>query len=126
MPTTDKGTIAIASLFMGDAVVPAFNQANSRIGVGDSSAAFASNQVDLQGSNKFRKLVSIAPVRTANTIDYKTTFQPGEASFAWNELALFDSPAGDYMATRRTIAGFGTKPAGEAWTITLTVITAPI
>lgn len=126
MATTDKGAIAAASLFCGDGVVAAFNVTNSRIGVGDSSTAFAASQTDLQAvTNKLRKIVDFAPVRTANSIDYTTTYGLAEANFAWNEIALFDSASGDYMPTRRTLSGFGSKTASEQWTVTLTVVFTP-
>lgn len=126
MATTDKGAIAAASLVIGDGAVSAFNATNARIGVGDSATAFAANQTDLQAaSNKLRKVVDSAPVRTSNSVDFTSTFQLAEANFAWNEIALFNSASGDYMATRRTLSGFGTKTASEVWTVTVTVVFTP-
>lgn len=126
MATTDKGAIAAASLFCGDGVIAAYNVSNSRIGVGDSSTAFAASQTDLQAtSNKLRKIVDSAPVRSNNSIDYTSTFALAEANFAWNEIGLFDSSSGDYMATRRTLSGFGPKTASEQWVVTLTLVFIP-
>lgn len=123
MATTDKGAIAIASLFAGDGAIPVFNVTNARIGVGDSSTAFAASQTDLQAAtNKLRKGLDSAPIRTTNSIDYTSTFGLTEGNYAWNEIALFNSASGDYMATRRVITGFGTKPGTETWTVTLTVV----
>lgn len=123
MATTDKGAIAIASLLVGDAAIVAFNQTNARIGTGDSSTAFAASQTDLQAStNKLRKGLDSAPIRTSNSIDYTATFGLAEGNYAWNEIALFNAASGDYMATRRVITGFGTKPGTEQWTVTLTVV----
>lgn len=120
MATTDKGAIAVASLLVQDGAVQPFNLTNARVGVGDGTAAFAANQTDLQGTNKLRKALDSAPVRTNNAVDFTSTFALAEGNFAWNELALFNAASGDYMATRRTIS-LGTKPSSEAWTITLTV-----
>lgn len=123
MASTDKGVIAAASLFCGDGAVNAFNLTNARLGVGDSSTAFSAAQTDLQAAtNKLRKGLDSAPARTNNNVDYTATFSTSEANFAWNELALFNSASGDYMATRRTLTGFGTKTSAEAWTITVTVV----
>ncbi len=123
MASTDKGIIAAMSLLIGDGTAVAFNATNARIGVGDSSTAFAVSQTDLQAStNKLRKIVDGAPVRTSNSVDFTSTFQLAEANFAWNEIALFNSASGDYMATRRILTGFGTKTSTEVWTITLTVV----
>lgn len=122
MATTDKGAIAVASLFIGDGSVNAFNSTNARIGVGDSSTAFAADQTDLQAAtNKLRKAVDSAPSRTNNSIDFTATFETDEGNFEWNEIGLFNSASGDYMATRRTLTGFGTKTSSETWTVTLTV-----
>jgi hypothetical protein len=122
MASTDKGVIAAASLFIGDGLVNAFNSTNARIGVGDSSTAFAASQTDLQAAtNKFRKLVDSAPARTNNSVDFTSTFTTSEANFAWNEMALFNSSSGDYMATRRTLSGFGTKTSSDTWIVTITV-----
>ena len=125
MASTDKGVIAAASLFCGDGVVPAFNSSNARIGVGDGATAFAVTQTDLQGTNKLRKLVDSAPVRSTNSVDYTSTFALAEANYAWNEIALFNAASGDYMATRRTLSGFGTKTSSEQWTVTLTLVFTP-
>jgi hypothetical protein len=123
MATTDKGAICVINLFAGTGAINAFNVTNSRIGVGDSSTAFSASQTDLQAvTNKFRKIVDSAPVVTTNSADYTATYALAEANFAWNEIALFNSLSGDYMATRRTLSGFGTKTSSEAWTVTLTVV----
>lgn len=126
MASTDKGVIAAASLFCGDGLIAAFNQANTRIGIGDSSTAFAVSQTDLQAvTNKLRKALDSAPVRSNNSIDYTSTFALSDAVYAWNEVSLNNSASGDHMATRRVLTGFGSKPSNEQWTITLTVVFTP-
>lgn len=127
MATTDKGAIAAASLFCGDGAISPFNLANARIGVGDSSASFSVSQTDLQAAtNKLRKALDSAPVRSNNSIDYTASFGLSEGNYAWNEIGLFNSASGDYMATRRTLSGFGTKTSSEQWTVTITVVFTPI
>jgi len=122
MATTDKGAIAIASLFCGDGLVAPFNLTNARIGVGDSSAVFAASQTDLQAStNKLRKALDSAPLRTSNSIDYTSTFTTAEANYTWLEIALFNSGSGDYMATRKVIA-LPLKTSSEQWTVTVTAV----
>jgi hypothetical protein len=123
MASTDKGVIAAASLFIGDGLIAAYNASNARVGVGDSSTAFAASQTDLQAAtNKFRKLIDSAPVRSNNSVDFTASYALAEANYAWNEIALFNSSSGDYMATRRTLSGFGTKTSSEQWVVTLTVV----
>jgi hypothetical protein len=126
MATTDKGAIAAASLFCADGSISPFNIANARVGVGDSTTAFVVSQTDLQAStNKLRKVLDSAPVRTNNSVDFTASFNLSEANFAWNEIGLFNSSSGDYMATRRTLTGFGTKANTEQWTVTVTLIVTP-
>lgn len=122
MASTDKGVIAAASLFCGDGAINAYNVTNARLGVGDGSTAFAASQTDLQGTNKLRHALDSAPSRTNNSVDYTATFGSSEANFAWNELALFNSASGDYMATRRLLSGFGTKAITDTWTIVASVV----
>lgn len=122
MATTDKGKEAVASLFCGDGVIGAYNGTNTRVCVGDGSTAFSAAQTDLVGTNKYRKLVDGAPVRTANSMDYTATFGLAEANFEWLEIGIANSSSGDYLATRRTITGFGTKTSAETWTVTVTLV----
>jgi hypothetical protein len=125
MATTDKGAVAIINLFCGTGTVGAFNASNARIGVGDSSTAFSASQTDLLGINKLRKLVDGAPVVSSNSADFTATFGLSDANWEWLEIGLFNSSSGDYMATRRTLTGFGTKTSSETWTVTLTVVATP-
>lgn len=122
MATTDKGKEAVASLFAGNGAVGSFNGTNARVCVGNSSTAFSAAQTDLLGSSTYRKLVDGAPVVTGNSINYTATFDLLEANFEWLELGLANSASGDYLATRRTITGFGTKTSAEAWTVVVTVV----
>lgn len=122
MPLTDAGAIAAASLIAADGGVAAFNQANSYIGVGDSSAVFAASQTDLQAaSNKLRAPLDVAPVRTGNSVDYTATFGTTSANFNWLEIGLFNAASAGTMLSRKVIA-LGTKPNTEAWTVTATVV----
>jgi hypothetical protein len=127
MATTTKGAQAIIHLFAGTGSINAFNQTNARICVGDGSTAFAISQTDLTGTNKTRKGLDSAPVVTTATAsaDYTSTFGLSEGNHAWNEIGLANSASGDYLATRRLLSGFGTKPNTESWTVTLTVVATP-
>jgi len=125
MATTDAGAVCQANLVAGSGAINPFNATFARIGVGDGTTAYASTQTDLVGTNKFRKLVDSAPVVTANSVDFTSTFASTEANFAWGEMALFNSASGAYMATRRTVTTFGTKTTADTWVITLTVVFTP-
>lgn len=100
----------------------AFNNANSSIGVGDSTAAFAQSQTDLQGTtNKFRKAMDATyPQQAANVLTYRATFGTTEANFAWNEWGVFNTTAasGGTMLNRKQEA-LGTKPGTQTWQFTV-------
>lgn len=95
----------------------AFNNANARIGVGDSSTAAAVGQTDLQAAtNKLRKgMEATFPSRSGTTVSFKSSFATGEANFAWNEWAIFNSSSGATMLNRK-VESMGTKSSG-VWTI---------
>lgn len=106
-----------------------FNNANAAIGVGDSSTAAAATQTDLQAaSNKLRiAMNSSYPTHTdgvtspAATITFQSSFGSGQANYAWNEVAIFNSSsAGIGRMLNRLVQSFGTK-SGGTWSMTVTV-----
>ncbi|HEY1249181.1 MAG TPA: hypothetical protein VGE97_09350 [Nitrososphaera sp.] len=105
----------------------AYNNANSYIGVGDSSTAEAASQTDLQAStNKFYKAMNATfPSRSSQTVSWQSDFTTSEANYAWNEWtisagATSASGAGFTVGTtnlNRKVATLGTKATGT-WTLT--------
>jgi hypothetical protein len=95
----------------------AFNNANARIGVGDSSTAAAVGQTDLQAAaNKLRKgMEATFPSRSGTTVSFKSSFGTSEANFAWNEWAIFNAASGGTMLNRK-VESLGTKASGT-WTL---------
>jgi len=107
-----------------------FNEANAKLGVGDSSTAEAATQTDLQAStNKVRiAMDSGYPQHTpgttsgAATITFRATADGSTANFAWQEWALFNAATGGRMLNRRVV-NLGTKATGT-WTLTVTLTLA--
>ena len=108
-----------------------FNNAQSQIGVGDSTTAAAATQVDLQAaSNKLRKAMDATyPLHTdgTNSISYRSTFATADANFAWQEWGVFN---GTVVATSSTTASrmlnrkvesLGTKTSAASWQFTVTI-----
>lgn len=126
MALTNAGRDLIASAITGGAIT-AFNNANTRIGVGDSSAAFAQAQTDLQAaSNKFRQgMEATYPILATNVITMRSLFATGSANFAWNEWGVFNAAAAGTMLSRK-VESLGTKTSAQSWqlTVTLTVTAA--
>lgn len=117
MPLTNTGRNFIAGAII-DSGTP-FDATNCRLGVGDSSTAFAAGQTDLQAaSNKHRELVDSGPTLAGNVITMTATFEPGEANFAWEEFAVFNAASGGIMLTRK-VESLGTKTSAEEWELTV-------
>jgi hypothetical protein len=109
------------------AAVTAFNNANSYLGVGDSTTAHAVGQTDLQAaSNKMRKAMDATyPSGASNVITFRSTFATGDANWAWNEWGTFNASSGGTMLNRK-VESLGTKTNTQTWqfTTTLTFTTA--
>ena len=102
-----------------------FNNANSHIGVGDSTTAFAASQTDLQAaSNKLRKAMDATyPQVAANVLTFRSTFATGDANFAWQEWAVFNASSAGTMMNRK-VESLGTKTSAQSWQFTVTVTLA--
>jgi len=101
----------------------AWDNANARIGVGDSSTAEDAGQGGLQAAiNKFWKVMMAAfpTYGTSQQSVWKSEFAEGEAQFAWEEFTVVNAAddSGDNLC--RKTQSLGTKGA-EIWRLTLTV-----
>lgn len=127
MPLTDVGRNLMIDGIVGTAVT-AFDNTNSRIGVGDSATAFSASQTDLQaGANKLRKgMEATYPTRSTNVLTFRSLFTTAEANYAWNEWGVFNAAAGATSMLSRKVESLGTKPGSQSWqfTVTLTITTA--
>ena len=119
MAMTTVGRDYIAQALVGEAFT-AFNNANARIGVGDSSIAFAAGQTDLQApANKLRKAMDATyPQRATNVLTFRATFGTAEANFAWNEWGVFNAAAAGQMLNRK-VEALGTKTSAQTWQLTV-------
>lgn len=100
------------------------------IGVGDSSAATAAGQTDLQATtNKLRVLMDTGypshtdgVVAASNTLRFRSTFDTTQANFAWNEAGVFNTAtAGAGRMLNRKVQAMGTKTNTASWQITFDV-----
>lgn len=121
MALTNAGRDIIAAMILGEATTD-FNNANARLGVGDSNAVFAVGQVDLQAAaNKFRKgLDATYPQRAGNVLTFRTTFATGEANFTWAEWGIFNAAAAGTMLNRK-VEALGVKANTQSWQLTTTI-----
>lgn len=122
---------ALWDLLVAGGTVTAFNNANAYIGVGDSSTAAAAGQTDLQAAtNKHREAMDATyPQHTDATtsggasIVFKSTFETGDANFAWAEFGIFNASSSGRMLNRK-VQSFGTKTSSDEWSLTITLTLA--
>ena len=121
MGMTNTARDLAAAALVGEAIT-AFNAANSYIGVGDSSTAFAASQTDLQAAtNKLRKAMEASyPTRATNVLTFRSLFGTSEANFAWNEWGVFNAAAAGAMLNRK-VEALGTKTSAQSWQLTVTL-----
>jgi hypothetical protein len=99
----------------------AYNNANARVGVGDSTAAEAATQTALQGaSTAFKGMDTGYPSRSAQTVSFRGTFGGSEANFAWEEFTV-DNGATPNKNLVRKVSAQGTKTSGQTWELTIQV-----
>lgn len=121
MALTNSGRDFIAACIINDDSPVFFNNANSYIGVGDSTTAFSASQTDLQASsNKARKgMEATFPTRTNNQLVFKSSFGTSDANFSWQEWGVFNASSGGVMLNRK-VENLGQKSQGT-WLLTVTL-----
>ncbi len=98
-----------------------FDNANTYLGIGNGTTAFALGQTDLQGASKLRKAMDATyPQIATNVVTYRATFGTSDANYAWEEWGIFNaSTAGTMM--NRVVASNGTKAGTETKVVTVTI-----
>lgn len=121
---TTAGLTALMTLLTGGGGT-AFNNANSYLGVGDSTTAAAVGQTDLQAAtNKLRKAMDAGyPQVSAGTVTWRATFGTSDANWAWQEWGVFNAAAAGTMLNRK-VTSLGTKTSAATWQLTVTVTVA--
>jgi hypothetical protein len=107
-------------MIMNDSPV-LFTNANARLGVGDSTTAFAASQTDLvAAANKLRKAMDATyPQRSTNVLTFRATFATSEANWVWNEWGVFNAgPTGGTMLNRK-VEILGTKTSSQYWELSV-------
>jgi hypothetical protein len=118
----NEGINSIWTLVAGGAET-AFNNANARLGVGDSTTAAAATQTDLQAAtNKLYKAMdaSYPTFGTSQKITFRSTFSGSEANFGWQEFSA-DNGGTALKNLNRLVSNQGTKTSGQTWQLTLEI-----
>ena len=118
----NEGIALLLDLLIG-AGGTAYNNANSYIGVGDSSTAESASQTGLQAaSNKtYKAMQATYPSRSAQTVTWRSVFASGDANYAWNEFTIVNASSDTGTNLNRKVSSQGTKASGQTWTVDVTV-----
>ena len=121
MALTTAGRNFIAAAIVNSGTPTFFTNANSYIGVGDSTTAFSAAHTDLQAStNKLRVAMEATfPTIATNVLVFKSSFGDAQANFAWQEWAVFNASSAGTMLARK-VESLGTKTSGT-WVVTATL-----
>jgi hypothetical protein len=121
MAITNAGRDFMVASTVAAASTP-FSNANSYIGVGDSTTAFAATQTDLiAATNKLRKAMDATyPQLATNVVTFRSTFATTDANFAWQEWGVFNASSAGTMLNRK-VESLGTKTSAQTWQFTVTL-----
>ena len=117
----------IGPAITGTALPTPFNNANSYLGVGDSTTAYANTQTDLvAATNRLRKAMDATyPTTSTNVLTFRSTFATTDANFAWQEWGVFNNPTfGSGTMLNRFVQSLGTKTSAQSWQLTATLTLA--
>ena len=118
----NEGITALLNLLTGGAET-AFSNANSYLGVGDSTTAANASQTGLQAAtNKLYKAMEASyPAIAGQGVTFRSVFGAADANFSWQEFtaASGSSDAADNL--NRKVSDQGTKASGQTWTLDLSI-----
>ena len=101
-----------------------WDNANARLGVGDSSAAEDSNQNGLQAAtNKLWKsmMAGFPTYGTSEKATWKSEFLGGEANYAWEEFTVVNAADDTGDNLNRKVDSQGTKQVDQVWELSLEI-----
>jgi hypothetical protein len=123
----------IATVTSNQVATNPWSNTNAYIGVGDTVTAEAATQTELQAAaaatNRFYKVMNATyPIRTNQSVDFRSDFLTSEANFAWQEWTIAagatTASGGGFLTgtinLNRKVQSLGTKTTGT-WTMTGTV-----
>jgi len=118
----NEGITELLTLLIGGSAT-AFNNANARIGVGDSTTAADATQTDLQAAtNKTYKAMDATYPQVSNqTVTFRATFGADDANYDWQEFVV-DNGAVAGKTLNRKVESHGTKASGDTWVIEVSII----
>ena len=119
----NEGLQELIDVICGLGAPTKWDNANTYLGVGDSTTAEAATQTGLQAAtNKtFKPMDTSYPARINQTVEWRATFGGSEANFAWEEYTVVNASTDLGKNLNRKTASKGTKISGETWTLSLQI-----
>src|SRR3990170_3141396 len=119
----NEGLQELIDIICGLGTPTKWDNANARLGVGDSNAAEAAAQTGLQAAtNKtYKAMDATYPQRTNQTVEWRATFGSGDANYAWEEYTVVNAASDTGKNLNRKTASKGTKASGESWVLSLQI-----
>lgn len=101
----------------------AFDNANARIGVGDSTTAESAAHTGLQAaSNKaYAAMESGYPQRSGTTVTFRSVFGSAAGNFSWQEFTVVNAASDTGKNLNRKVSNQGSKVSGQVWTCDISV-----
>lgn len=119
----NEGIQAFEDLLAGLATPTKWDNANARVGVGDSNVAETPTQTGLQAAtNKtWKPMDSGYPSRSAQELSWRGTFGGTDANYAWNEFTVVNAADDTGANLNRKVSAQGTKTSGQTWVLTVKI-----
>jgi len=118
----NEGLGELIDIICGLGAPTKWDNANARLGVGDSNAAENASQTGLQGTNKtFKGMDTGYPQRSSQQAEWRATFGSTEGNHAWEEFTVVNAADDSGKNLNRKVASKGTKTSGETWTLSLKI-----
>ncbi|MCW4046042.1 MAG: hypothetical protein NWE99_00555 [Candidatus Bathyarchaeota archaeon] len=118
----NEGLQELIDIICGLGTPTKWDNANARLGVGNSNTAESASQTGLQGASKtFKAMDTGYPQRSGQTAEWRATFGSADANYAWEEYTVVNAADDTGKNLNRKVASKGTKSSGETWTLSLQV-----
>ncbi|NVM20598.1 MAG: hypothetical protein HWN68_02320 [Desulfobacterales bacterium] len=118
----NEGIGELIDLICGLGTPTKWDEANTRIGVGDDATAPVATQTGLLGTNKLYKGMNTGyPQKSAQNSVFQSDFVDGEAEWAWLEETIVNAADDTGKNLCRQNTNLGTKPTGQTWRLTGTI-----
>jgi len=117
----NEGIGELWDLACGLGTPTAFDSTNARVGVGDDTTPASADQTALLGVNQLYVGMDTGyPTRTAQTVDWRGTFDGTQANWAWQEFSV-DNGSVALINLNRLVSDQGTKVSGQTWVLTISI-----